>query len=161
DHAYASSAQAPRFIHPMRPIRLFFLAAALVLTTASLRSAEKPNIILLLADDIRYADVSCYGAKHAKTPNIDRIATQGCRFLDAHPPASTCTPTRRALMSGVYSWRQQPGSSIAPGDAPLSIPPGSATIASILKQAGYRTGAVGKWHIGLGPKGGPDWNGEI
>lgn len=137
------------------------ILALLLLATSALHAAPLPNIVIILADDIGYGDVSCYGAKHAKTPNIDRIAAQGCRFLDAHSPASTCTPTRRALMSGVYSWRQLPGSSIAPGDAALSIPPGSPTIASLMKQAGYRTGAIGKWHIGLGPEGGPDWNHEI
>lgn len=124
-------------------------------------TADKPNIIFLLADDIGYSDVECYGAKHVKTPNIDKLAAQGCRFLDAHSPASTCTPTRRAFLSGRYSWRQNPGSTIAPGDAALSIPVGTPTVASLLKQAGYRTGVVGKWHIGLGPDGGPDWNGEV
>lgn len=143
----------------MNPTRI--ILAILLLIPGSLRSAPKPNIVIILADDLGYGDVSCYGAKHVKTPNIDRLAAQGCRFLDAHSPASTCTPSRRALMSGVCSWRQQPGSSIAPGDAALSITPGSPTIASLLKQAGYRTGAVGKWHIGLGPEGGPDWNHEI
>jgi arylsulfatase A-like enzyme len=141
--------------------RLLSAALALLAAPCSLLQAAKPNIIVILADDIGFGDVSCYGAKHAKTPNIDRIAAQGCRFTDAHSPASTCTPTRRALMSGVYSWRQQPGSSIAPGDAALSITPGSPTVASILQKAGYRTGAIGKWHIGLGPEGGPDWNHEI
>ena len=142
--------------NPVLPI----LSALLSLPLAA-HSTDKPNIIFLLADDIGYADLSCYGAKHAKTPNLDRLAAQGCRFTDAHSPASTCTPTRRALLSGVYSWRQQPGSSIAPGDAALSIPVGTPTVASVMKQAGYRTGVVGKWHVGLGPDGGPDWNGEI
>ncbi|MBI3881705.1 MAG: arylsulfatase [Verrucomicrobia bacterium] len=127
----------------------------------SVSAASKPNIIFLLADDIGYADLSCYGAKHAKTPNLDRLAAQGRRFTDAHSPASTCTPTRRAFLSGRYSWRQQPGSSIAPGDAALSIEPGTSTVASLMKSAGYKTGVVGKWHIGLGPEGGPDWNGEV
>ncbi len=86
---------------------------------------------------------------------------QGIKFTGAHSPASTCTPTRRAFLTGTYSWRQKPGSSIAPGDAALSIPVGTATVASILKLAGYRTGVVGKWHLGLGPEGGPDWNGDI
>lgn len=127
----------------------------------SSQAASKPNIIFLLADDIGYADLSCYGAKHAKTPSLDKLASQGVRFLDAHSPASTCTPTRRAFITGRYSWRQQPGSSIAPGDAPLSIPVGTPTVASLLKSAGYHTGVVGKWHIGLGPEGGPDWNHDI
>jgi arylsulfatase A-like enzyme len=123
--------------------------------------STKPNIIFLLADDIGYGDLSCYGAKHAKTPNLDKLAAQGCRFTNAHSPASTCTPTRRAFLTGVYSWRQQPGANIAPGDAPLSIQPGTATVASLLKSTGYKTGVVGKWHLGLGGEGGPDWNGEI
>ncbi|HEY2892921.1 MAG TPA: arylsulfatase [Pirellulales bacterium] len=136
----------------------FSAAATLTLAAAG---AERPNIVLILADDIGYGDLSCYGAKHAKTPNLDRLAREGCRFTDAHSPASTCTPTRRALLTGVYSWRQQAGSTIAPGDYPLSIEPRTTTIASVLKQAGYKTGVVGKWHIGLGAAGGPDWNGEI
>jgi len=127
----------------------------------TLISAEKPNIIFLLADDIGYSDLSCYGAKHAKTPNLDKLAAQGCRFMDAHSPASTCTPTRRAFITGRYSWRQQAGSSIAPGDAALSIPVGTPTVASLLKTAGYQTGVVGKWHLGLGPEGGPDWNHDV
>lgn len=121
----------------------------------------RPNIVFILADDIGYGDLSCQGAKHAKTPHLDRLAAEGCRFTDAHSPASTCTPTRRAFLTGTYSWRQQAGSTIAPGDAPLSIAPGTATVASLLKSAGYRTGVVGKWHVGLGPEGGPDWNGDI
>ncbi|MEO6786728.1 MAG: arylsulfatase [Chthoniobacteraceae bacterium] len=137
------------------------LLAAFLLAAFAAHAADRPNIIFLLSDDIGYSDISCYGAKHAKTPNLDRLAAQGCRFTDAHSPASTCTPTRRAFLTGVYSWRQQPGSSIAPGDAPLSIPVGTPTVASLMKQAGYRTGVVGKWHVGLGPEGGPDWNGEI
>lgn len=142
-----------------------------VLLPAEIYAAEapglvRPNIVFILADDIGYGDLSCQGAKHAKTPHIDRLAKEGCRFTDAHSPASTCTPTRRAFLTGTYSWRQQAGSSIAPGDAPLTIAPGTATVASLLKSAGYHTGVVGKWHVGLGlvglgTGGGPDWNGQI
>lgn len=138
-----------------RPLLLAALAAA------SLQAAEKPNIVFILADDIGYGDLGCYKATMVKTPNLDKLASQGCRFTDAHSPASTCTPTRRALLTGVYSWRQKPGSAIAPGDEPLTIPTTSTTLPSLLKQAGYRTGAVGKWHLGLGGENGPDWNGDI
>ncbi len=137
------------------------LAALSVFIAPNAGAAEKPNILFILSDDIGYGDLGCYGATLVKTPNIDRLAREGRRFTDAHSPASTCTPTRRAFLTGTYSWRQQPGSSIAPGDAPLSIPPGTATAASLLKQAGYRTGVVGKWHLGLGGVNGPDWNGDL
>ena len=134
---------------------------AFVLLAVSAQAAEKPNILFILADDIGYGDLGCYGAKAVKTPVLDKLAAQGCRFTDAHSTASTCTPTRRAFITGVYSWRQDEGSTIAPGDASITIPPGSVTIASQLKQAGYTTGIVGKWHLGLGGENGPDWNAEI
>lgn len=144
----------------MKLLRLGFLAGAILLT-ASLYAKDKPNIVFILADDVGYGDLGCYGGKHAKTPNLDRLAAQGRRFLDAHSHAATCTPSRRALLTGVYSWRQEPGSRIAPGDTAITIPPGTTTIATLMKAAGYRTGIVGKWHLGLGPDGDPDWNGEI
>jgi arylsulfatase A-like enzyme len=140
---------------------LALLASALSTIAMSLSGAERPNIVFILSDDVGYGDIGCYGATLVKTPVLDQLAKDGCRFTDAHAPATTCTPTRRALLTGKYSWRQQPGSVIAPGDAPLSISPGTPTIASILKQAGYKAGVIGKWHLGLGGEGGPDWNGEI
>lgn len=124
-------------------------------------AAGRPNIVFILADDIGYGDLSCYGARLVQTPNLDRLAREGCRFTDAHSAASTCTPSRRALLTGRYSWRQEPGAGILPGDAPLSIPPGTPTLPSMLRDAGYATGAVGKWHLGLGGETGPDWNRDI
>lgn len=120
-------------------------------------AADKPNIIFILTDDVGYGDVGCYGATHVKTPNIDRLAREGLRFTDAHATASVCTPTRYAFMTGRYAWRQ-PGTGIAPGNAPLLIQPGTTTVASLLKSAGYRTGVIGKWHLGLGDGEKTDYN---
>lgn len=121
--------------------------------------SERPNIVLILADDAGYGDLSCYGAARVKTPNLDRLASQGVRFTDAHSPSATCTPTRYALLTGEYAWRRK-GTGILPGNAALIIEPGRTTVPSLLKRAGYATGCIGKWHLGLG-SGDLDWNGEI
>jgi arylsulfatase A-like enzyme len=121
--------------------------------------AVGPNVVLIYADDAGYGDLSCYGATRVRTPNLDRLAAEGLRFTDAHSPAATCTPSRYAMLTGEYAWRKK-GTGIARGDAALIIEPGRVTLASILKQAGYATGAVGKWHLGLGD-GNLDWNATI
>jgi arylsulfatase A-like enzyme len=130
--------------------------------SGSLR-AGRPNVVLIYADDLGYGDVSAYAAAgkgRLKTPNIDRLAREGLRFTDAHAPAATCTPSRYAMLTGEYAWRK-PGTNVLPGDAALIIEPGRPTLATVFQRAGYTTGVVGKWHLGLGPAGGPDWNGEI
>ena len=119
-----------------------------------------PNIVVILADDIGYGDLGCYGATKVRTPNLDRLAAQGMRFTDAHTPAAVCTPTRYALMTGQYAWRHKPGSQILSGVAPLSIERDRLTLPQLLKQAGYATGAVGKWHLGLSDRD-TDYNREI
>jgi arylsulfatase A-like enzyme len=121
---------------------------------------DKPNIILIYADDLGYGDLSCYGATRINTPNTDRLAARGLRFTNAHCTSSTCTPSRYSLLTGEYAWRKS-GTGILTGDAPAIINPGRTTIASVLKNAGYRTGVVGKWHLGLGPASGTEWNSEI
>jgi arylsulfatase A-like enzyme len=137
----------------------FCLALAGALTSRCIVAAELPNIVLIYADDLGYGDAGCYGATAVKTPNIDRLAGEGLRFTDAHSAAATCTPSRYAMLTGEYAWRQK-GTGILPGDAALIIEPGRVTLASMLHDAGYATGVVGKWHLGLG-RGKIDWNGEI
>ncbi len=139
--------------------RIVLLLLALTFVVQTGRAASKPNIIYILSDDVGYGDVGCYGATHVKTPHIDRIAREGMRFTDAHATASVCTPTRYAFLTGRYAWRQ-PGTGIAAGNAPSLIQPGTVTVPSLLKQAGYATGLVGKWHLGLGLEK-TDFNGEI
>jgi len=119
----------------------------------------RPNVIVILADDVGYGDVGCYGAKKIQTPSIDRLATQGIRFTDAHASAATCTPTRYSLLTGEYAWRK-PGTGILSGLAKLCIEPGRTTLPALMKKAGYATGCVGKWHLGLGT-GNVDYNGEV
>ena len=136
------------------------LLASPPLFAAPAPPSQKPNIVIILADDLGFGDTGCYGATRIPTPNMDRLGAQGLRFTDAHATSATCTPSRYALLTGEYPWRRR-GTGILPGDAPLIIDPKRATVASILKNAGYRTGVVGKWHLGLGGPGGADWNGEI
>src|SRR3712207_5376280 len=132
-------------------MRYVGLLSALILHLSSLIvfAAERPNIVLIYADDLGYGDVGCYGATAVQTPNIDRLARVGLRFTDGHSAAATCTPSRYAMLTGEYAFRKK-GTGILPGDAPLIIEPGRLTLASMLKAARYKTAVVGKWHLGLG-----------
>ena len=139
--------------------RLLSIATSIFYTTL-LIAQQKPNIVFIYADDLGYGDLSCYGATKIKTPHIDALAKKGIRFTNAHTSSATCTPSRYSLLTGQYAWRRQ-GTGIAPGNAALIIPTDKSTLASMLQKAGYNTAAIGKWHLGLGPASGPDWNHEI
>ncbi|WP_235918411.1 sulfatase family protein [Sediminibacterium soli] len=121
---------------------------------------QKPNIIIIYADDLGYGDLGCYGMRGITTPNIDRLAQQGLKFTNAHTTSATCTPSRYGILTGRYPWRQK-GTGVAPGDASLIIPLERGTLPAALQNAGYRTAAIGKWHLGLGNNGTIDWNREI
>lgn len=128
-----------------------FLLCLLALTT-SLSAAEKPNVVVILTDDLGWGSVGCYGADPAlvSTPNIDRLAKEGRRFTDANTTSSVCSPTRYALMTGRYCWRTPLISEVLSTVAPLHIETTRLTVASMLKSQGYNCAAVGKWHLGYG-----------
>ena len=122
---------------------------------------RRPNVIIIYADDLGYGDLQCYGAKNVETPNVNRLASQGVRFTNAHAVAATSTPSRYSLLTGEYAWRR-PDTDIAPGNAGMIIRPEQFTIADMFKSVGYSTCAIGKWHLGLGDKGGEqDWNAQL
>lgn len=143
----------------LKTITLSAIMGAALMPLQADESVSKPNIIIILGDDVGYGDLSCYGATQVKTPHLDRLAKNGLRCLDSYAPTAVCTPTRFAMLTGEYAWRQ-PGTNILPGDAPLCIKPGTVTLPSILQEAGYVTGVVGKWHLGIG-KGKTRYTGEM
>jgi arylsulfatase A-like enzyme len=126
----------------------------------ALRGGEKPNIVFILADDLGYGDLSCYGATKVATPRIDTLARDGVLFTDAHAPSAVCTPSRYGVLTGRYCWRTQLKVDCLFGHDPLLIEEDRLTVGSMLKSAGYSTACVGKWHLGFG-KDYPDWNGEL
>ncbi|MGM0377326.1 MAG: sulfatase family protein [Bacteroidota bacterium] len=118
-----------------------------------------PNVLLIYTDDVGYGDISAYGGE-IPTPNIDNLADNGMLFTNAYATAATCTPSRFSLLTGEYAWRE-PGRGVLQGDAPAIIDPARETLPKVMERAGYRTGIVGKWHLGLGGEDGPDWNGKV
>ena len=119
-------------------------------------TSKKPNIVVIYLDDLGYGDVSSYGATAFKTPNIDALANGGIKFTNGYASSATCTPSRYALLTGMYPWRNKKAK-ILPGTAPLLISTEQQTLPKLLKKQGYQTGIVGKWHLGLGT-GVVNWN---
>jgi len=118
-----------------------------------------PNVVIIYADDLGYGDVSSYGATEISTPNIDRLAHGGVRFTNGYSSSATCSPSRYALLTGSYPWRNK-NARILNGTAPLLISTVQMTLPKMFKEQGYHTGIVGKWHLGLGD-GHVDWNAKI
>ena len=125
----------------------------LLLGRAQAQTVKPPNIVFFLADDLGYADVSCYGRPDIQTPNIDRIAAEGVRFVQAYANSAVCSATRTALITGRYQYRLPVGleEPVAGSSKNVGMPPGQPTLPSLLKQAGYRTALLGKWHLGSLP----------
>ncbi len=150
----------------MKPLLTFFALIVVVFsfsceqaTTDTTGSPNQPNIIVIYTDDLGYGDVGAYGATAFQTPNIDRLASEGMQFTNGFSSSATCTPSRFALLTGTYPWRNK-NAKILPGTAPLLIDTAQTTIADVLRNQGYHTGIVGKWHLGLG-SGQVDWNTRI
>jgi arylsulfatase A-like enzyme len=144
-------------------MKIKYIVLSLLAFTISLKSTcqtnnktVKPNIVFIYLDDLGYGDLSCYGTTAIKTPNIDALANGGVRFTNGYATSATCTPSRYGLLTGVYPWRNK-DAKILPGSAPLLIGKDQLTIPKMLKEKGYQTAVVGKWHLGLGT-GIVDWN---
>jgi arylsulfatase A-like enzyme len=120
---------------------------------------KQPNIVIIYLDDLGYGDLSAYGATELNTPNIDRLANEGVKFTNAYATSATCTPSRYAILTGIYPWRNE-NAKILPGTAPLLIGTDQMTVPKMLKTKAYHTGIVGKWHLGLGD-GNVDWNERV
>jgi arylsulfatase A-like enzyme len=134
-----------------QPLLLSVLSVASVLSVPSQsHAADKPNIIFILCDDLGTGDVKCLNPEgKIATPNMDRIAREGMIFTDAHTPSSVCTPTRYGTLTGRYNWRTKLQKGVLGGLSPRLIEQGRMTVASMLKEQGYHTAAVGKWHLGM------------
>ena len=136
------------------------IVATTILSSCSTIDKNRPNVIIINTDDLGYGDLSCYGAEKVKTPNIDRLATQGLMFTDAHSAAAVCTPSRYSLLTGEYPFRN--GITYAVFlKQPLIIDTQKLTIGQLMKDAGYATACVGKWHLGFGTEKPTDWNNEL
>lgn len=143
--------------------KLIFPGVCALAVNSLLSASEqsgKPNVVIIYGDDVGYGDVGVYGSEMIPTPNIDRLASGGLVFTDGHCSASTCSPSRYSLLTGVHGFRD--GISILPPNAPLCIDTEAFTLPDLFKEAGYTTAVIGKWHLGIGEKGVKiDWNGDV
>jgi len=130
----------------IKPITTLLLA---LLAAPVLSAAEKPNIVYIICDDLGYGDVHCLAPETSKieTPGADALAKQGMIFTDSHSGSSVCSPTRYGIMTGRYSWRTRLQKGVVTGFAPSLIAEDRTTVAGFLKQQGYATAAIGKWHL--------------
>jgi arylsulfatase A-like enzyme len=149
-----------RYINCLASLAIILLWSSCKNNDSTKETGEKlPNIVIIYMDDLGYGDLSAYGATELLTPNMDRLANEGMKFTNAYATSATCTPSRYALLTGIYPWRNE-NAKVLPGTAPLIIGVDQMTIPKMLKTRGYHTGIVGKWHLGLGD-GNVDWNQRV
>lgn len=129
-------------------------------SSASLFAAEKPNVLIIMTDDLGIGDLSAYETKNIHIPNIDNLTDMGIRFTNGHSAAATSTPSRYSLLTGEYPWRKK-GTSILKGNAGIIIEDDRYSMADMFKENGYSTGVIGKWHLGMEVTGKQDWNGTV
>lgn len=136
-------------------------AVSSVVCAQTSQTSSSPNVIVIVADDLGYGDLQCYGAQRVSTPHVDSLAQSGIRFTNAHAVAATSTPSRYSLLTGQYAWRRT-DTDVAAGNAGMIIRPGQFTLADLFKSKGYVTSAIGKWHLGLGDQTAEqDWNAPL
>ncbi|MEM9160674.1 MAG: sulfatase-like hydrolase/transferase, partial [Verrucomicrobiota bacterium] len=138
---------------------IIFVSGAFLFGFAA-KAAETPNVVIIYGDDVGYGDIGVNGSEAIPTPYIDSLAASGINFTDGHCTASTCTPSRFSMLTGIHAFRN--GARILPPNAPLIIPTDKLTLPKLFKKAGYETAVVGKWHLGIGKQGKDvDWNGVV
>ncbi|MCZ6674394.1 MAG: arylsulfatase [Verrucomicrobia bacterium] len=138
---------------------LLVMVALCLVAVSLMAQSDKPNVVVIFADDLGYGDTGVYGATKVRTPNIDKLASEGRRFTDAHAASAVCTPSRYCLLTGEYAFRIDNWGPVFL-KVGLIVDPDQTTVADIMKNAGYATACIGKWHLGFGEET-PNWNGDL